>query len=280
MSGDKASRGATHYKPGPLKENKSVSPADGDTPEQECTLIMERPPRRRVSPCTANATTSALHSWRKDKISTMRKKNDVRKNLTELVRLAGQEGASGLISFGILVMHNGSIEAWLHGEDGDYGCWSLGESGEVVTELNMSREELMGLDIAVTTQWIEEKLSAYAMRRRAQLVPNEIYLGGELLAIRTDRYVMVAPAFNEIRTTFTEDECAFGFHRVSILDGKEDLSGIMESILQDCFTYLETHTEACICVADGKDRITGRDEDWMSFYTFADLPKLRMGSEN
>jgi len=210
----------------------------------------------------------------------MKTKNVVRKNLTELVRLASQEGASGLVSFGILVMHNGFIEAWLHGEDGDYGCWSLGESGEVVTELNMSREELMSLDTEVTTQWIEEKITAYAMGKQAQLVPNEIYLGGELLAVRTDRYVMVAPAFNEIRSAFTEDECAFGFHRVTNLEGKEDLAGIMGSILQDCLTYLETHTEACICVADGKDRITGRDEDWMSFYTFADLPKLRKGSQN
>ena len=208
------------------------------------------------------------------------KKKVVRNNLTELVNRARQEGAAGLTSFGILIMHNGSMEVWLHGEDGIYGCWSLGEPGEVVEEIDMSREELLDLDIEVTTQWMEEMLTGFDTHRQPQLVPNEIYLGGELLAIRTDRYVMVAPAFNEIRPAFSEDACAFGFHRFTNLEGKEDLDGIMESILQDCLTYLETHTEACICVADGKDRITGRDEDWMSFYTFNDVPKLRKRSEN
>lgn len=200
----------------------------------------------------------------------MKPKTELKKNLTELVRLASQDGASGLVSYGILVMQNGSIEAWLHGKDGNYGCWSLGERGEVVTELNMSREELLNIDLSFTSEWIEQMITTRGNHGRRWREPIEIYLGGELLAVRTMQYVMVSESFVEIRPTFSSDDCAFGFHRVRHLDGKEDHAGIMESIFNECLSYMETHQEAVICVADPED---------ISVFSAEHLPLWRAGGK-
>lgn len=82
-------------------------------------------------------------------------------------------------------------------------------------------------------------------------LPTEIFLGNELIAVRTASYVMVTPKIRLVGRKLAKADFSFGFSRFHVVEGRTDPGLIMKDIFELCFDYITAHPNACLNVTDG-----------------------------